>query len=152
MKEFEKSLPEMDQLFKEGIGKYNTPEEDAFIKPVYQQCKSISIDYGVMEKAENVFVFSTDIGWSDLGTWGSLYDIRNKDEESNAVMGRNVMLYNSKRCIINMPKEKLVVIEGLEDYIIVENDNCLLICKKQDEQEIRQFVTDVQAEKGERFI
>ena len=152
MNEFEKNLSEMNQLFKEGIGKYNTSDEDAFVKTVYQQCKSISIDYGIMEKAENVFVFSTDIGWSDLGTWGSLYDIRGKDDDGNTVMGRNVMLYNSKRCIVNMPKEKLVVIEGLEDYIVVENDNCLLICKKQDEQEIRQFVTDVQAEKGDRFI
>lgn len=152
MREFEKSLPEMDMLFKEGLGKYNTPEEDGFINNIYQQCKSISIDYGIMEKAENVFVFSTDIGWSDLGTWGSLYDIRQKDNDGNTVVGRNVMLYNSKNCVINMPKDKLVVIEGLEDFIVVENDNCLLICKKQDEQEIRQFVTDVQAEKGERFV
>ncbi len=152
MREFEKSLPEMDLLFKEGIGKYNTPEEFDFINNIYQQCKSISIDFGVMEKAENVYVFSTDIGWSDLGTWGSLYDIRQKDTNGNSVVGRNVMLYNSKNCVINMPKDKLVVIEGLEDFIIVENDNCLLICKKQDEQEIRQFVTDVQAEKGDRFV
>lgn len=152
MKEFEKSLPEMDLLFKEGLGKYNTPEEYEFINNIYQQCKSISIDFGVMEKAENVYVFSTDIGWSDLGTWGSLYDIRHKDRNGNSVVGRNVMLYNSKNCVINMPKDKLVVIEGLEDFIVVENDNCLLICKKQDEQEIRQFVTDVQAEKGERFV
>jgi len=152
MAEFEKNLPEINQLFKDGVGIYNTDGEVEFVKNIYQQCKSISIDYGVMEKAENVFVFSTDIGWSDLGTWGSLYDIRHKDEFGNALVGRNVMMYDSKNCIVNMPKDKLVVIEGLEDYIVVENENCLLICKKQDEQEIRQFVTDVQAEKGDRFV
>lgn len=150
--EFEKNLPQINQLFKDGVGIYNTDGEVEFVKNIYQQCKSISIDYGVMEKAENVYVFSTDIGWSDLGTWGSLYDIRHKDEFGNALVGRNVMMYDSKNCIVNMPKDKLVVIEGLEDYIVVENENCLLICKKQDEQEIRQFVTDVQAEKGDRFV
>lgn len=152
MAEFEKNLPEINQLFRDGVGIYNTDGEVEFVKNIYQQSKSISIDYGVMEKAENVFVFSTDIGWSDLGTWGSLYDIRHKDESGNALVGRNVMMYDSKNCIVNMPKDKLVVIEGLEDYIVVENENCLLICKKQDEQEIRQFVTDVQAEKGDRFV
>lgn len=152
MKQFEKNLPVMYELFQEGIGKFNTPEEAAAIKNIYQQCKSISIDYGIMEKAENVFVFSADIGWSDIGTWGSLYEIRSKDENQNSVVGRNVMMYGSKNCIVNMPKEKLVVIEGLEDYIVVENDNILLICKKQDEQEIRQFVTDVEAEKGDKFV
>ncbi len=152
MNEFEKNLSSMNQLFQEGIGKYNTPLEEEAIKNIYQQCKSISIDYGIMEKAENVYVFSADIGWSDLGTWGSLYDIRSKDKDGNSVVGRNVMMYGSKNCIVNMPKEKLVVIEGLEDFIVVENDNCLLICKKQDEQEIRQFVTDVEAEKGDRYV
>lgn len=152
MREFEKSLPEMDELFKSGVGLYNTPEETAFIKNTYEQCKSISVDYGIMEKATNVSVYSAEFGWSDLGTWGSLYDIREKDVNGNSIVGRNVMTYDSKNCIINMPKEKLVVIEGLEDYIVVENDNVLLICKKQDEQEIRQFVADVQAEKGDRFV
>lgn len=152
MQEFETSLPEINDLFKSGMGLYNTPEETAFIKNIYEQSKSISVDYGIMEKASNVLVFAADFGWSDLGTWGSLYDIRDKDKNGNTIVGRNVLTYDSKNCIINMPKDKLVVIEGLEDYIIVENDNVLLICKKQDEQEIRQFVTDVQAEKGDRFV
>ena len=152
MREYEKSLPEMTQLFNAGLGLFNTVKEEEFIKTTYQQCKSISVDYGIMEKASNVYVFSTDFGWSDLGTWGSLYDIREKDENGNTIVGRNVMTYDSKNCIINMPKDKLVVIEGLEDFIVVENENVLLICKKQDEQEIRQFVTDVQAEKGDKFV
>ncbi len=152
MAEFEENLPEINDLFKLGIGKYNTPEEDAFIKETYEQCKSISIDYGIMEKAKNVYVFSSDFGWSDLGTWGSLYDIREKDTNNNTIVGRNVMTYNTSNCIVNMPKDKLVVIEGLQDFIVVENENVLLICKKQDEQEIRQFVHDVQAEKGEKYV
>jgi len=105
-----------------------------------------------MEKAENVYVLSSDFGWSDLGTWGSLYDIRQKDENQNTVVGKNVMTYDTKNCVINVNGDKLVVLQGLEDYIVVCEDNVLLICKKQDEQNIRQFVTDVKTEKGDKFI
>ncbi len=152
MKEFEINLPEINDLFKQGIGKYNKDEETEFIRTTYEQCRSISIDYGIMEKAETVFVFEADFGWSDLGTWGALYEIREKDKNNNSIVGRNVMTYNTENCIINMPKDKLVVVEGAKDFIIVENEGVLLICKKQDEQEIRQFVNDVQAEKGEKYI
>ena len=105
-----------------------------------------------MEKADNVYVLSSDFGWSDLGTWGSLYDIRNKNEDGNAIMGNNVFTYNTSNCIINMPKEKLVVLQGLEDYIVVEEDNTLLVCRKGDEQQIRKFVNDVKSKKGEKFV
>ncbi len=149
---FETHLPLVNDIFKEGIGKYNTPEEQGFIKDAYTVCKNISIDYGIMEKAENVYVLSSDFGWSDLGTWGSLHDTYSKNEDGNAVIGSNVMFYDSKNCIVNMPNEKLVVMQGLEDYIVVEADNILLICKKQDEQQIRQFVNDVKVEKGDEFV
>lgn len=152
MAAFDKHLPEINQLFKSGIGKYDTPEEDAFIKQTYSVCKSISIDYGVMEKAENVYVLSSDFGWSDLGTWGSLYDTRKKDEYGNTVVGQNVLMYNSHNCIVNMPKEKLVVLQGLDDYIVVEDDGILLVCRKGDEQHIRQYVNDVMIEKGEKYV
>ncbi len=148
----EEHLPEVSQLFKAGAGKYNTPEEIGFIQEAYTVCKSISIDYGVMEKASNVYVLASDFGWSDLGTWGSLYDIRTKDTDGNTVVGKNVMLYDSKNCIVHMPKEKLAVIQGLDDYIVVEDEFILLICRKTDEQQIRQFVNDVMTEKGERFV
>lgn len=148
----EEHLPEINQLFKEGERKYNTPEEKDFIQEAYTVCRSISIDYGVMEKASNVYVLASDFGWSDLGTWGSLYDIRTKNAEGNTVVGKNVMLYDSKNCIVHMPKEKLAVIQGLDDYIIVEDEQILLICRKADEQQIRQFVNDVMTEKGERFV
>jgi mannose-1-phosphate guanylyltransferase len=152
MAAFDKHLPDVNQIFKAGIGKYNTPEEDAFIQQTYSVCKSISIDYGVMEKAENVYVLSSDFGWSDLGTWGSLYDTRKKDEHGNAVVGQNVLMYNSHNCIVNMPKEKLVVLQGLDDYIVVEDEGTLLVCRKGDEQQIRQFVNDVMIEKGEKYV
>jgi mannose-1-phosphate guanylyltransferase len=149
---FESYLPEVDAVFKAGIGKYGSPEEKEFIHHAYMICKSISIDYGVMEKADNVYTLSSDFGWSDLGTWGSLYTIRSKDEEGNAVVGNNVMTYGSNNCIINMPNDKLVVIEGLDNYIVVEDQNVLLICKKEDEQQLREIVNDVKILKGEKFV
>lgn len=149
---FEKHLPEVSRIFKDGLGKYNTPEEGEFIKKAYSICTNISIDYGVMEKAENVLVFMADFGWSDLGTWGSLYDHVKKDDNNNAVIGTNILTYETNDCIINMPKDKLTVIQNLDGYIIVENDNMLLICKKEDEQQIRQFVNDVKELKGEKFV
>lgn len=149
---FEKYSPELDSLFKEGNEVYNTPKELDFISKVYSNCKNISIDYAIMEKAENVYVRSSIIGWSDLGTWGSLYDHVKQDDHKNAVVGKNVMLYNSKNCIVNVPKDKLVIMQGLDDYIVVESDGILLICKKEDEQQIRTFVNDVKLKKGEKFV
>jgi mannose-1-phosphate guanylyltransferase len=105
-----------------------------------------------MEKAENVYVRSSIIGWSDLGTWGSLYDHINHDDNENAIVGKNVMMYDSKSCIVNVAKDKLVVMQGLENYIVVESDGILLICKKEDEQQIRTFVNDVKIQKGEKFV
>ena len=152
IKGFETYAPEMDALFKEGDPIYNTDIETEFISRVYNECKNISIDYAVMEKAKNVYVRSSDIGWSDLGTWGSLYDHIPHDKNTNAIVGKNVMVYDSKNCIVNVPKNKLVVLQGLDGYIIVESDGMLLICKKDDEQQIRTFVNDVKLSKGENFV
>ena len=152
MKAFEEFLPEVNVLFRQGVGKYGTPDEKMFINDAYSICKSISIDYGIMEKAANVFVLAVDFGWSDLGTWGSLYENRQLDENGNTIIGKNVMAYDSKNCIVNMPSEKLVVMQGLNDYIVVESEGMLLICKKSNEQQIRQFVNDIRLEKGESFV
>lgn len=149
---FEKYQPEISFIFREAIGKYNTPEEQEYMDIAYTTCKSISIDYAIMEKADNVFVFVSDVGWSDLGTWGSLYDARSKDQNNNAVVGKNAMLYDSSNCIINIPAEKLVVIHGLDGYIVSEADNALLICKMTQEQQIRKFVNDIKLQKGERYM
>jgi len=140
---FAKHLPEVNALFDYGRKLINTPDEGHYINKVYSECPNISIDYGVMEKADNVYVLCADFGWSDLGTWGSLYENHGKDKSANAVSGNNVFLYETNDCIIAMPDDKTVVIQGLKDYIVVEADKTLLICKKEDEQQIRQFVADV---------
>lgn len=149
---FEKHDPEMAGIFKEGWDHYNTSAEKEFIRKAYITCKNISIDYAVMEKAPNVYVRASIIGWSDLGTWGSLYDHIKQDENGNAVVGKNVMLYDAQNSIVHVPKNKLVVLQGLKDYIVVESDDILLICKKADEQQIRNFVNDVKVQKGDRFV
>jgi len=149
---FDKYLAEVNELFKKGIGVYNTDGEQKFIDQTYSESKNISIDYGIIEKADNVYVLCADFGWSDLGTWGSLYENSQKNEENNTVMGKNVLLYDTKNSIINMPEDKLVVIQGLKDYIAVESDGILLICKREDEQKIRQFVKDVKIKKGDDFV
>jgi len=148
---FEKYTSDMAAGFAEGEGKYGTKEEEGFIEKVYINCKNISIDYAIMEKANNVYVRSSAIGWSDLGTWGSLYTHIPHTSDGNAIVGKHVMMYDSDNCLVNVPKEKLVVIQGLKDYIIVESDDILLICKKEDEQQIRNFVNDVRIKKGEKF-
>lgn len=150
-KAFENLLPDVDDVFKEGLGKYNTSEEYDFIKTAYSTCKSISIDYGIMEGSKNVYVISADIGWSDLGTWGSIYTHLPLDENNNALVGKNIMMYDSSDNIVNVPQDKLVVLQGLKDYIIVESDNILLVCKKEDEQKIKQFVSDIKESKDEKF-
>ncbi|MBL4652391.1 MAG: NTP transferase domain-containing protein [Flavobacteriales bacterium] len=144
---FEKYLPEVDALFKEGVGKYNTPEEQQFINRIYPTCKNVSIDYGIMENADNVYIVLSDFGWSDLGTWGSLYTHLDHDNSGNGVIGDNVHVYDSKDCIVNVPKDKLVVLQGLDNYIVVESNDTLLVCKKEDEQKIKQFVSDIKSQK-----
>lgn len=144
--------PVLGNIFKDGIKHYNTSTEQQFIETAYATCKNISIDYSVMEKAKNVYVRSSIIGWSDLGTWGSLYTHIDKDKNRNALVGKNVMTYDSKNCIVHVPTDKLVVLQGLEDYIVVESEGVLMICKKEDEQQIRNFVNDVKVNKGEKFV
>jgi mannose-1-phosphate guanylyltransferase len=149
---YEQHLPEMNQIFKDGFDVYFTENESAFIERAYTQCTNISVDYAIMEKASNVFVIPSEFGWSDLGTWGSMYENSNKDSNGNAIIGKHVMLNNTKNCVVSVPNEKLVVIQGLEGFIVVESDGILLICKMEDEQEIRQMVTNVKVEKGEEFV
>ena len=152
MKAFETFLPDVDILFKKGMDVYDTPAEKDFISVTYSICKSISIDYGIMENAANVYVLAVDFGWSDLGTWCSLYENLSRDEQGNAVIGKNVLMYDSNNCIVNLANEKVAVLQGLNDYIIIESENVLLICRKEDEQQIRQFVNDVRLNKGEKYV
>ncbi len=153
LESFEKYLPEMHDLFMDGRKFYHTSGETEFIKMAYSQCSNISIDYGIMEKAENVFVMPSEFGWSDLGTWGSLYTIQEKDYVGNAVIGSDkVMMYDSSNCMVSVPANKLVILQGLHDFIVVEADNVLLVCKKTEEQQIKQIVADVKKNLGEKYI
>ncbi len=149
--EFEQHLPEMAKQFAEGSTYYNTPKENQFIKATYETCTNISIDFGIMEKAEEVSVVLSDFGWSDLGTWGSLYTHLEHDKNKNGVVGKKVRMYDCKDNIVSVPSEKLVVLQGLEDYIVVESNEVLLVCKKEEEQKIKQFVNDVKHEFGDQF-
>ena len=152
MRAFALYLPEMNSLFHEGIGIYQTDKEKEFILEAYANSKSISIDYGIMEKADNVYVLCSDFGWSDLGTWGSLYEHSEKNDAMNVTSGDHIFEYDVKNSIIKVPKKKLVVLQGLEDFIIVESDDILLVCKRKDEQRIKQIVQDVQLKKGKKYI
>ena len=145
IKSFRKHLRDIYDVFEEGNSFYNTKRENSYIDSIFPVCKNISIDYGVMEKSDSVYVLPADFGWSDLGTWGSLYTHLNLDKNLNAVQGSNVFLYDSADNIVKIPEEKLVVLQGLNGYIVVENDDILLVCKKEDEQQIKQFVTDIKA-------
>lgn len=149
---FNEHLPDMHSIFQEGQSFYNTEKEAEFIRKAYGLCRNISIDYGVMEKAKNVYVLSAEFGWSDLGTWKSLYEELPHDEQENAVIGTHLLTDKTSSCIINIPNNKLAVIQGLENYIIVDTDQVLLICPKEDEQQVRNLVNDVKQKKGERFI
>jgi mannose-1-phosphate guanylyltransferase len=151
IKAFNQHLSEIAEIFEEGLPQYNTPGEEEFISKAYSQSRNISIDYGVMEKADNVYVVLSDFGWSDLGTWDSLYSIGQKDEKGNVIDGE-VMLYDTHNSIIKTPHHRLVVLQGLNDYIVAEYDNVLMICRKSDEQKVKDFVADVKSKKGPAFI
>ncbi len=151
-KAFDKHLSEVAILFSELETGLDKNAEDAAVLGAYSDTRNISIDYGVMEKAENVYVLCSDFGWSDLGTWGSLYEHSDKDRNGNAILGKDVLSYDCKNNIVSTQPGKLLAVQGLEDYIIVDSDKVLLICKREDEQKIKQMVKDVKMQKGEDYI
>jgi mannose-1-phosphate guanylyltransferase len=151
-KAFLQYLPQIYEKFDANIKALNTEEEGNSILNVYNECPNISIDYGIMEKAEKVYVLCADFGWSDLGTWGSLYENSLKDQNNNVSSHTNTLFYTAKNNIIKSDGKKLIVIQGLDNYIVVDTDKALLICKKQEEQQIRQIVNDIKITKGEEYV
>ena len=149
---FEKYLPEVHELFHGAITAMNTPEEKKVIDLIYPLCLSISIDYGILEKADNVYVIPSAFGWSDLGTWGSAYDNIEKDYMENAVTGGDVILFDCQKNVIHKNDKKLMLLQGLEDYIIVDTKDVLLICKKEKEQNIKEYLTEVKRNIGEQYL
>ena len=130
----------------------NTAKEKDAVEKIYPQCVNISIDYGIIEKAGNVYVIPSSFGWSDLGTWGSAYENLEKDYLENAVAGNNVMVFDASKNIVHADNNKLVLLQGLEDFIVVDTKDVLLICKKDKEQEIKEYVAEVKRNKGDKFL
>lgn len=145
-------LPEMEARFQEGRQVYGTHGEAAFVASIYDSCENVSIDYGIMEKARNVYTVVSDFGWSDLGTWGSLYAHIPKDRHGNATIGDKVNLYDCARNVVHVHDDRLLVLQGLEDFIVVSTSDALLVCRKQDEQQIKRFVNDLTAASGSRYV
>lgn len=134
--------PNISRIFENIYSKFGTSQEQEIINNVYRECDNISVDYAIMEKAEEIFVYPANFGWSDLGTWGSLYIQSEKDTLNNALIGNNIQMFDCKDCIVHTTDEKKVVVQGLNGYIIAEKDNTLLICKLTEEQRIKEFSND----------
>ena len=149
---FEKHLPEMYEVFAAEKDKFNTDQEKEAIEQIYPQCTNISIDFGIMEKADNVYIMPSSFGWSDLGTWNSAWDNMERDYLGNAVAGKNVMIMDATKCMVHVEDNKLTVLQGLDDFIVVDTKDALLICKKEKEQEIKDFVAEVKRNKGDKYL
>ena len=131
--------PEINEVFENLLPLYGTDKEQEAINENFPKCESISVDYAILEKSEEIYCFPASFGWSDLGTWGSLREIVSRDNNGNAVIGDNVQTYETRDCVIHCSEERRVVVQGLDGYIVAEKDNTLLICKLSEEQRIKQF-------------
>ncbi len=151
IKAFEKNMPEIAEIFSEGSEHFFTPKESSFIGTAYSQSKNISIDYGLMEKASNVYVILGGFGWSDLGSWNSLYDIKEKDENEN-VVNANTLFYNCSENIVRGKKDKVILMQDLKGYLVADFDDILVICKKDEESKFREFVAEMKSKKGATFL
>ena len=149
---FKKYLPEVYELFALCMDAYNTPAEKQAIDAAYEVAPAVSIDFGIMEKAPNVFTMPASFGWSDLGTWTSAWENMEKDEMANAVSGNRVVVIDAAKCVVHAPVKKLVVLQGLQDYIIVDTKDALLICQKEKEQDIKQYVAEVTKRVGNEYM
>ncbi len=149
---FKKHLPEMHEVFSAEEEKFNTKEEKAAIESIYPQCTNISIDFGIMEKADNVYVIPASFGWSDLGTWNSAWENMDKDYRENAVAGKKVMVIDATKCVVHSSNNKLMILQGLDDFIVVDTKDVLLICKKEKEQEIKEYVAELKRNMGDEYL
>lgn len=149
---FQKHMPELEENFEAGQSLMGTEREQNFIADTYPTLPKISIDYGIMEKAENVYVLPADFQWSDIGTWNAVYDLLEKDEKNNAITGKHVFTRNTKDCLINVSdKNKLVALNNVDNLIVVDTGSIMLIADKNQEQEVRQVVNEIKAQYGERY-
>ncbi len=152
IEELKQHAPDVADVFESGKGAYGTPAEREFINRAFPGCVGISIDFAVMEKSRNVFVECVSFGWSDLGTWSALYDNSPKNRDSNVTQNCNVLAYNAEGNIFAVNGEKLIVVDGLKDYIVADSGDVLLVCPKGEEQRIKQMVNDVHLAFGEKYL
>lgn len=152
LKQLEKCAPDVDAVFEKGRDVFGTPDEQAFIDREYPGCVSISIDYAVMERASNVYVETVTFGWNDLGTWSALYDTSPKNRDGNVTQRCRVLAYNSTGNIFAVKDDKLIVVDGLKDYIIADAGDVLLICPKSEEQRIKMMVNDAKVNFGDKYL
>lgn len=143
--------PELYELFTAESAKYNTNEEQSFVNHCFEVCEDISIDYAIMEKAKNADVVLADFDWSDLGTWGSLSTHLEKDEHNNSVIAKHAHLFESKNCIVNISDDKLVVLDGLENYIVIESGNMFMVLRRENEQELKNYLKSVEKKSPDFF-
>ncbi len=149
---FKRNLPEMYKLFSEGMDVLNTPEEQNFISNNYENAENISIDFGILEKSKNVFVKKAEFDWNDLGTWGALHDKLEKDKDQNTIVRAIPYLKDASGNIIYTTLEKLVVIDGIKDYIIVDKEDVLMIYPKKKEQEIKNLLADIMKKIDKKYM
>lgn len=149
---FEQYQSEMFELFAAEKNHFNTTDEKQALERIYPLCVNISIDYAIMEKAENVYVIPAQFGWSDLGTWNSAYLNLDKDENGNAITSDNIICFDTTNSMISATEKKLLVLQGLEDFIVVDTKDVLLICKKEKEQKVKEFLAEVKKKKGEKYL
>jgi mannose-1-phosphate guanylyltransferase len=149
---FRMYMPDMFDVFQCGLIEFNTERENEAIRHIYKHCQSISIDYAILEKATNVFVIPATFDWSDLGTWNSAWENFDKDVALNAIAGENTMMVDANGCIVHSTDKKLVLVGGVDDLIIVNTPDALLICKKENEQQIKEYVSKVKEIKGEMYL
>jgi mannose-1-phosphate guanylyltransferase len=145
-------IPELQNLFEENIEHFNTNLEQDALNRIYSDAKNISIDFAIMEKADNVFVLPVDFGWSDLGTWNSLFTIAEKDNNKNAKIGKYIITDNSERNYIHTDNDKLVILNDMSDYIVINTDNALLVCKRENEEQVKDLLSKAKLEFGDEII
>lgn len=149
---FRRYLPEHHALFHGVMMAIDTEAERNVVEMAYSESRAISIDYGVMEKADNVYVRCGEFGWSDVGTWGSVYQHARKDRYANAAPDEGCYLYDTRNSIVSLPKDKIAVISGLKEYIVVDTDDVLLVCPRAEEQNIKKYIDEVKFHNGDKHI
>ncbi len=151
---FDEHLPALTSVLNEANGHYATPREQELVSSLFPQCPNISIDYAVLEKAHNVMVLPVDFGWADLGTWGSLYELKKEEDEANVALHTEALFYEAKGNIVSMDgeaSEQLVVVQGIDDCIVAHSEGVLLICKRDQEQRIKEFIGQASLRYSKKF-